>query len=173
MNVLTTRNATLLLLVGLLLTWALVLRPTALGGPASYIFVRGDSMLPTLETGDLAVLHTADDYRAGEVIAFRIPDGEPGEGALVIHRIVSGSAQHGFVMRGDNRDQLDEWRPTQDEIAGRLWLRVPAAGSAVAWLRQPGVFAPLAAGLVVFFILAGGGSKRLPRRASETNVASG
>ncbi len=39
-----------------LAAWAIFLRPTALGGSASYIFVNGVSMEPTLVTGDLVVL---------------------------------------------------------------------------------------------------------------------
>jgi signal peptidase len=156
-------------LLGLALTfavvavWAVVLRPTALGGPASYIFVSGVSMEPTLETGDLVVLQASDDYATGDIIAFRVPDGSPGAGSLVIHRIVGGSPDVGFVMQGDNKPAPDEWRPTGDLVAGRIWLHVPGAGAIVAWLRQPAVFASLAAGLVVFLIVLGGASARPPR----------
>lgn len=142
--------------------WFVVLRPTSLGGPASYVFVSGVSMLPTLESGDLVVLHEAESYGPGDVIAFRVPDGQPGAGALVIHRIVGGSAADGFEMRGDNKRVLDEWRPRAEDIAGRLTARLPGMGTALAWVKQPGVLAPLLAGLTVTFVLLGGGKR--PKR---------
>jgi signal peptidase len=158
----------LALAIALVGAWFVVLRPTSLGGPASYVFVSGVSMLPTLESGDLVVLHEAESYGAGDVIAFRVPDGQPGAGALVIHRIVGGSAADGFTMRGDNKRVVDEWRPRSHDIAGRLTLRLPGMGTALAWLKQPGVLAPLLAGLTVTFILLGGG-KRPKRRYVVTS----
>lgn len=161
-------------LLGLVLTalavaaWFVVLRPTALGGPASYIFVSGTSMQPTLVTGDLVVLQRADEYANGDVIAFAIPEGEPGAGAFVIHRIVGGSATDGFVMQGDNKPGPDDWRPTSDLIQGRLWLHLSGVGSVIAWLKQPSIFAALLAALVVFFIVLGGDARtnRGPKTSS-------
>ena len=152
------RHTGLLLLVVAAAAWFVVLRPTALGGPASYLFVSGVSMQPTLESGDLVVLQRADDYAIGDVVAFEVPDG-PGAGALVIHRIIGGSGEDGFVMQGDNKPAPDEWEPTDELVAGRMWLHLPAAGNAVAWLRQPAVFASVLAGLVVFLIVLGGGDR--------------
>lgn len=159
--------------LGLLLTalgvaaWLVYLRPTALGGPASYIFVSGTSMQPTMVTGDLVVLQRADDYAKGDVIAFAIPDGEPGAGTFVIHRIVGGSAEDGFVMQGDNKPAPDDWRPTSSFVQGRLWLHISGAGSLVAWLKQPSIFASLTAALVVFFIVLGGQDKKKRRTAGS------
>jgi signal peptidase len=167
-----TRHLGLLLVAIGLAAWFVALRPTALGGPASYIFVSGTSMEPTLATGDLVVLQRGDRYAIGDIIAFEVPDGQPGAGALVIHRIVGGSADEGFVMRGDNKPAPDEWRPTEDRVAGRLWLRVPGAGAAVATLRQPAVFASVLAGLVVFFIVLGGG-ERPQRREPASGAVDG
>lgn len=160
----TLRHIGLLITIVAVAAWFVVLRPTALGGPASYIFVSGESMEPTLETGDLVILQDADEYAVGDVIAFEVPEGSPGAGALVIHRVIGGSGLEGFVMQGDNKPAPDEWRPTEDLVAGRLWLHVPGAGSAVAWLKQPAVFGSVVAALVVFFIVLGGDDKKSHRR---------
>lgn len=150
--------------------WFVLLRPTALGGPASYIFVSGVSMQPTLETGDLVVLQQADAYERGDIVAFRTPEDQPGSGALVIHRIIGGDPGAGFVMRGDNKPVPDEWRPTADDVAGKLWIRLPGMGSVVGWLKQPSVFASLVAGAVVFFIMLGGGTGRRRHPATAGSV---
>jgi signal peptidase I len=160
----TLRHIGILLTIAAIAAWFVVLRPTALGGPASYIFVSGESMEPTLETGDLVVLQRAEGYAVGDVIAFEIPEGSPGAGALVIHRIIGGSADEGFVMQGDNKPAPDEWQPTEDLVAGRLWVHIPGAGNAVAWLKQPAIFGSAAAALVVFFIVMGGDDKKAQRR---------
>lgn len=170
MNTLIHRAVALVLVGGVALAWFVTLRPAAIGGPASYIFVSGTSMLPTLETGDLVITMAAGEYAIGDVIAFRIPDGEPGAGALVIHRIVGGAAAGGFVTRGDNLQGVDEWHPTSDTIVGRQWLHLPGVGAAVAWLRQPLVLAPLAAGLTAFFIVMGGDVGLRSRRSAAESV---
>ena len=91
-----------LLLVAAAATWVLVLRPTSLGGPATYIVIRGDSMDPTYATGDLVILERAASYGLGDIVAYRVPAGELGAGLAVVHRIVSGTAEAGFTLRGDN-----------------------------------------------------------------------
>ncbi len=89
----------LAILVGL---WAVTLRPQAIGGPAVFVAVRGSSMLPTYENGDLVVVEAASRYAVGEVVAYRVPTGEVGEGKVVLHRIVDGDGEHGFVLQGDH-----------------------------------------------------------------------
>lgn len=151
-----------LLAVAALAAWFVFLRPTGLGGSASYIFVAGVSMQPTLVTGDLAVLQRADEYKPGDIVAYHVPEGEPGAGALVIHRIIGGSATSGFILQGDNKPLPDDWRPTPDLIEGAMWFRAPGAGAVIGAIRNPTVFAPLAAGVTVFFILLSGSRNRDP-----------
>ena len=85
-----------------------------LGGPATYVMVSGsqhEAHLGQRRPGPGAPRegrHTA----AGDIVVFRVPQGEPGEGATVIHRIVGGSPDEGFVMQGDNKDGPDSWQPT-------------------------------------------------------------
>ena len=92
--------------------------PARLGGSTSYVMVSGDSMEPTMHTGDLAVLRQQRAYRPGDIVAFRVPDGEVGEGHVVIHRIHAGD-ERGYVLRGDNKRHPDPWRPARDDILGR------------------------------------------------------
>ena len=89
------------LVVLVCLFWAQYLRPQSLGGHAGYVLVSGQSMEPRFHTGDLVLVEKHAGYHPGEVIAYRVPKGDPMAGAQVIHRIVGGGAQHGFVVRGE------------------------------------------------------------------------
>jgi signal peptidase len=142
-------------LIGAILVWAFVLRPTWLGGPATYILVRGDSMLPVHINGDFLFIHARPVYGPGDVVAFRVPAGELGEGKLVVHRIVEGGPG-GYVLRGDNNSAADPWRPSQVDIVGRVMFAVPMVGRILAVALSPAVAASIATAMLVMFFVARG-----------------
>jgi signal peptidase len=166
------RWTTIGLACGVFATWFAFLGPRSLGGPADYVIVDGVSMEPTLSDGDLAVVRRERTYSTGDVVAFRVREGEAGAGAVVIHRIVGGSDAQGFRMRGDNRDDIDGWHPSSAEILGKLWFHAPGAGSVVARLRAPLPLAVLAGGLAFVFVLIptkrGSGVERRPSLGAST-----
>jgi signal peptidase I len=146
----------LLALVAFVAGWFLLFRPSFLGGGATYIMVEGISMEPTLTSGDLAIVHKQGSYSPGDIVAFRA------EGAIVIHRIIRGSAEEGYVVQGDNKEVPDLWRPTGEDILGRMWLRIPAGGHVLMFLRQPLVLGSLAGGLGMLTVLGGGQGQPAP-----------
>ena len=152
--------ATFVLVVG----WFLVLRPQPLGGPATYVVVRGSSMLPAYENGDFVVTQSARAYAVGDVIAYRVPAGEVGEGHVVIHRIVGGDEANGFVVQGDNNSFRDPWMPRPDDIAGKVWLTLPGFGRVIALMQQPVIAAGLAMSVVITIMLARPPAPARPRR---------
>jgi signal peptidase len=135
--------------------WAVTLRPEALGGNATYIVVRGNSMEPTYHTGDLVIGGSSSEYAVGDIVAYRVPAGEIGEGHVVVHRIVGGDSTAGFVMRGDNNGAPDPWSPRIGDIEGRAWLLVPGLGSLIAFVHQPVIAGGLAASIMVTMVIAG------------------
>ncbi len=150
-----------LALVGLLLVaggWFVFLRPASLGGTTTWIVVRGDSMLPTYETGDLIVFRAAPSYGIGDAVAYRVPAAELGAGRVVMHRIIGGDAD-GFVLKGDNNPVPDPWHPRIDDVVGSVWLVGPQLGRPIMLLRQPAIAAALAASVMVAVLLG-----RKPRR---------
>lgn len=151
-----------LLLATVVLVWAFTLRPTDLGGPATYIVVSGDSMEPVLSDGDLVVLQEQDEYVIGDIVTFPVPQGEIGAGTLVIHRIVDTEGE-AFVPQGDNRDRVDEWRPTADEVRGSLWVHIPSGGQVLMKALQPPIIAAVAGGLFTMWVLT-----REPKKSKDT-----
>jgi len=149
-----TALATLILAAG----WLLFLRPTILGGPATYLLVSGQSMEPTIHAGSLVVLVRGSTYRRGEVVAYRIPDGDPASGMNVIHRITGGGGDAGFILRGDNANATDLWHPRAADILGTPVLVVPGAMPVLLFVRSPILIASLAAALSVYLLLGLWGS---------------
>jgi len=92
-----------------------------LGGPVTYIVIRGTSMLPTYQPGDLVLVGEAEEYGPGDVVAYQVPEGEIGEGMILIHRIVGGSAGEGFVLLGDNNDEEDVLFPKNQRSSAVPW----------------------------------------------------
>jgi signal peptidase I len=149
------------------------MRPASLGGPATYIVIRADSMAPTHASGDLVILMAADAYHTGEVVGFRVPAGELGEGMVVVHRIIDGDTRSGFTLRGDGNDAPDPWRPRAGDIVGYEVLRIGGVGSALAAVRQPAFFAALWTAIMVTLLLLPPGEGVPKRRESRRPILRG
>jgi signal peptidase len=164
-------GAVLLLLA---IAWITMLRPANLGGSAGYVMVRGTSMLPTYHAGDLVVTERRASYAVGDIVAYRVPEGGPGAGLIVIHRIVGGSADEGFVMQGDNNPALDDWRPKAGDVVGAPWFVVPHLGTLLAFFHTPLTLASLGAAIAVALVFDAGDAtrarkRRAPRRSRPTD----
>ncbi|MBA3688164.1 MAG: signal peptidase I [Chloroflexi bacterium] len=148
------RVVSLAFAAAVIVVWAFTLRPQALGGPAMFVAVRGSSMLPTYEHGDLVVVQSAAAYRVGEVVAYRVPAGHIGAGKIVIHRVIGGGATEGFTLQGDHNTAPDPWHPKRADMVGLARWRLPNAGRLIALVRQPVILAGLASAFVVTVFLA-------------------
>jgi signal peptidase len=153
----TNKSAGIAFVVLVCLFWAHNLRPQWAGGRAAYVLVSGKSMLPRYHTGDLVLVEKQSSYHVGELIAYRVPKGDPMAGAQVIHRIIGGNAQKGFIVQGDNRTAPDVWRPKPADIVGAKALRIPNAVLILQFLRSPIFLGLLAACFVFVRVLTPGG----------------
>lgn len=135
------------------LGWMVTLRPTRMGGPASFVMVQGVSMIPTYHTGDLVITHRQSSYALGDIIAYHVPEGDVGAGLTVIHRIIGGSPATGFVTQGDGNPTPDDWRPTLADVLGRAWTVLPNGGVILAFFHAPIPLASLAAAAVVMWVV--------------------
>lgn len=159
-----------LFILALAAGWAAFLRPASMGGPAGYVIVSGESMEPMMHTGDLAIVRHQDSYEVGDVVAYRIPKSDIGGGMLVIHRVVGGDAQAGFVLQGDNRDTQDIWRPAGSDVVGALRWHVPHAGTALFLLKTPMVIAGVIGFLGFWFVVTWGDDTSHQDTAAEEAV---
>src|SRR6478752_2095403 len=125
------RAASASAVAALLLAAVWVLWPIGLGGGTVYVTTHGISMQPRFHTGDLAILRAADHYSVGDVVAYESPTLK----TTVMHRIVALDGQR-FVIQGDNNSWLDPDHPSRDLVLGKLWLRIPRGGTALATLQS-------------------------------------
>jgi signal peptidase I len=117
-------------------------------GNATYVVTRGVSMEPRFHTGDLAVLHEAEEYRVGDVVAYRSDLMK----TVVMHRIIEvGDGRYSF--QGDNNPTPDPEALPRDHLIGTLAMRIPRGGTLLNALSAPTVL-----GVVAFALLASGGA---------------
>jgi signal peptidase len=102
--------------------------PPSLGGRTTFTMVAGTSMEPTYHTYDLAITWRTSDPEPGDIIVYKVPDGEPGEGRQVIHRVIGGDADDGYVTQGDNRPGPDIWEPRRGDVVGTVVTLIPKGG---------------------------------------------
>lgn len=137
----------LVLGIAAFLAAAWFLFPQRWGGQFSQVVVSGHSMEPTYHSGDLVITRTADRYRVGDSLVYRVPKDQPGEGLLVVHRVI-GHDGGGYLLQGDNRTTPDQWRPRDRDVVGRVIAVVPVAGKIIIGLSNPWILA-LLFGLII------------------------
>lgn len=107
-------------LAGLALVAVVVLIwPARLGGASVLVVVQGRSMEPTHRSGDLVVARVVDDVTTGDVVVYRIPEGQPGAGQLVMHRVRSIRPDGRLVLQGDNRRLPDDLVLGREDVVAR------------------------------------------------------
>ncbi len=105
--------------------------PAQIGGHTTYLRIHGISMLPTFKADDIVLVHTADRYVPGDVVAYHNPDL-----GIVIHRILERDGDR-FILRGDNNDFNDNYHPLPADVIGKRWFYIPGAGHLADKLKPP------------------------------------
>ncbi len=132
-----------LALLGTIFIWFAVavdawyLWPTNLGGSTSFVIVSGSSMEPTYFGGDLVIARKMEPS-IGDVIVYA-PEGFGG--AQIVHRIIGGNGEDGWVMQGDNNTFIDPFEPKEAEVRGVVVVHYSSLGQLTALLLSPIVWA--------------------------------
>ena len=153
--------------IGALVIWGGLL--LVLKSEHPILVVKGHSMEPTLMPGDLIFVQAVhiEDVRAGpdgDIVAFY----QPGSGRtrIVVHRafqkIVGGGGALLLKTKGDNVAVPDSWYITDEELIGRVVLRIPLLGAVVEFVRSPVGLCVVAFlyGLFLVEVSLAGGEKR-------------
>jgi len=113
--------------------------PSSLGGCTTLTIVSGESMEPTYYTGDLVVSRCGEPH-IGDVAVYQpVSVG----GGRIIHRIIDGDGENGWVLQGDNNAWVDPFSPLADEVLGTARIHIPKVGLAARWITSPWVWGSL------------------------------
>jgi len=115
---------------------ALVMWPAQYGGWSTVVIVSGESMQPTYDTGDLVFSWDTGAPGVDDVIVFQVPEGQAGEGGLVLHRLLARDGTT-LVTQGDNNAFRDPWQLTDDDVLGTALFHLPNVGHLFFALGSP------------------------------------
>ncbi len=151
----------ILVLIGLA---AWYLWPASLGGSTRFIVVQGDSMEPRYHVGDVVMVKSHDHPHVGDVIVFSVPEGEPGEGMLVVHRVHSIRPDGSYETKGDNRSMPDNWTVRSEHILGEPQVTLPKFGRVIGIFANPFIVGGAAGVLTMVFLWPKRKDLHLPHR---------
>ncbi|MCZ6581648.1 MAG: signal peptidase I, partial [Thaumarchaeota archaeon] len=117
-----------------LISLAIFLWPSFLGGSSDFLIVEGQSMLPTILPGSLVITQKQDSYEVDDIVAFYLSAGRAQK--IVVHRIIDEN-NNGFIIKGDNNKSNDPGFFKEDRIIGQVILATPYAGYLLSLIRNP------------------------------------
>ena len=121
-----------ILLIVLLFLIASPLLPTKIY--ISTHVVSTGSMEPEIKTGSV-VFSTLKNQEIDidDIIVFQSPDNPE---VNVIHRVVE-KEEDGYITKGDNNDNQDDWTVFEDNIKGEVIFTIPYVGYVIDFLKTP------------------------------------
>lgn len=79
----------------------------------------------------LIFLVKSREYEVNDIIMFQ------GKGSIpVTHRII-GVDEDGFITKGDANNTEDEDRVKEEQIIGKVFLKIPKVGYVIGWMKTP------------------------------------
>lgn len=114
-----------------------------------YIIMSG-SMEPDIRTGDMIITKESDNYKIGDVIAFKDAN------FVTAHRIVEISTEDGekiFKTKGDNNNTADRNLVKSQQIKGKIVNKIPKVGKAVLYLKTHWIILVLLIGVIIIVYL--------------------
>lgn len=96
--------------------WMALIDEINKNGKAAFSVYR-TSMIPTLTSGQQVLIHMDDDYKIGDIIAYRMKNNN--KEYIVIHRVVFVRKSY-VLAKGDNNDFIDPLRIQRKDIIGKV-----------------------------------------------------
>jgi signal peptidase len=113
-----------------LLTVMLTFSLLSFAGVVKARIVLTQSMQPTINAGDVVLSLNPNRMppEVGDVATYTARRFDGSSVASFTHRIISGDAESGFVMKGDNNPAPDTQKPELKDITGVVFYTIPLIG---------------------------------------------
>ena len=140
-----------ILLLALAVGFVALIAP--IGGNKALI-VRSGSMQPTIGVGDLITVKPQQEYKVGDIVAFKDP---LKSSVFVTHRIIGQEVQNGknyFKTKGDGNENADFTPVSKENVIGRADISIKGIGKLLAFTKTNtgfGMVVIFPALLVIFF----------------------
>jgi signal peptidase len=111
-------------------------------GPKFFV-VQSGSMEPTIKTGSVVIVKSAEDYKPSDIITFGVSSKIK---TPTTHRIVEKKENQGnisYVTKGDANNGPDMREVTKSDIIGKVLFNIPYLGYVVSTARKPYGFVAL------------------------------
>ena len=106
--------------------------PSFLGGDTEFIIINGESMLPTIISGSLAVAKSAQVYEVGDIAVYK----DESNNRQVVHRIIEQNEDE-FTFKGDNNKAKDPGIVKAEMVHGKVIFVAPYLGYPSQYLKNP------------------------------------
>jgi len=113
-----------------LLTMMLTFSLLSFMGIAKARIVLTESMKPVINPGDIVLSLNPERMppKIGDVVTYTARRFDGSAVASFTHRIISGDAKSGFVVKGDNNPAPDTQKPKLEDISGVVFYVIPLIG---------------------------------------------
>jgi signal peptidase I len=176
------RAGTYAVLVLLIVVGAAFLLNSRIGGVQVYDVYPTDSMLPTLEVGDLVIVQSVSysSIHVGDVIVFSPPLAGGGcYSEVIVHRVVEITS-NGLITQGDNRftnprpDEPLSWPPvTPNCVKGLVVLSIPYLGRISETFPPPTNYILVAIIIAIIFLIEFRSGREEKKREEEGTGTQG
>lgn len=101
--------------------------------PIMFSSVRSNSMYPLIQRSDMILIRSLsekDRVNIGDIVVFKVEEGSLSSKGWIVHRIIGGDDETGYITKGDANDYTDQAFGSTDPIK-REWIvsRVLTIGS--------------------------------------------
>ncbi|MDD4833215.1 MAG: signal peptidase I [Lutispora sp.] len=118
--------------------------------PMIFSSVRSNSMYPSFQRSDMILIKSISDkdtVNIGDIVVFKVEEGGLSSKGWIVHRIIEGNEEIGYITKGDANDYTDqasggtgpikrEWIVSKVLTIGNKPLKIPLIGYLTLWMEK-------------------------------------